>query len=232
MNKLLTSGAVALALIAGGAFYMTQGATTNANGTITVPGAAVAQTQEGGETEIDTSSVVEMTMGAEDAPIEVIEYASYTCPHCASANETLIPQLKKNYVDTGKVKFTYREVYFDKYGMWASLIARCGGPEKFFGISDMIYKAQDDFIAPAREGDEAGVADELRKIGRMAGLDNDQLEACLTDSTQLRTLLTWFQENATADDINSTPSFIIDGEKYSNMSYADFSEILDEKLGE
>ncbi|MFW2587867.1 DsbA family protein [Sagittula sp. SSi028] len=230
MNKFLTSGAVALTLVAGGALYMTQTAPTS--GGMALPGAAMAQSQEGGAAEVDTSTIEDMTIGAEDAPIEVIEYASYTCPHCASAHANLIPQIKENYVDTGKVKFTYREVYFDKYGMWASMIARCGGSEKFFGITDMIYKAQDDFLAPARDGDEAGTADELRKIGRLAGLDSDQLDACLTDQNKLRTLLTWYQENATRDDITSTPSFMIDGQKYSNMNYADFAEILDEKLGE
>ncbi|WP_425073829.1 DsbA family protein [Sagittula sp. S175] len=235
MNKYLTSGAVALALLAGGAFYITQGAQTASNGAITLPGAANAQEStpnaEAG-TEVDPASVTEMVMGAEDAPITVIEYASYTCPHCANANETLIPELKKNYVDTGKVKFIYREVYFDKYGMWGSLVARCGGPEKFFGITDMIYKAQKTILAPAREGNDEGVAEELRKVGRIAGVSNDELNACLNDGDKLRALLTWFQQNATADGIDSTPSFVIDGQKYSNMNYADFSKILDDKLGQ
>lgn len=234
MNKLLTSGAVALALIAGGALYMTQTAQPTDRG-IALPGAASAQESSNNAetgTEVDTSSIIEMVEGSEDAPITVIEYASYTCPHCANANETLIPQLKKNYIDTGKVKFIYREVYFDKYGMWGSMIARCGGPEKFFGISDMLYKAQKEILAPARDGNDAGTADELRKIGRMAGIDDAQLDACLNDGDKLRALLTWFQQNAQKDNIDSTPSFIIDGQKYSNMSYEDFAKILDAKLAQ
>ena len=94
-----------------------------------------------------------MTLGAEDAPVEVIEYASFTCPHCANFHETVFDQLKANYIDTGKVKFTYREVYFDKYGMWASLIARCGDdPDRFFGITDMLYSTQDELGARRRRG--------------------------------------------------------------------------------
>lgn len=228
MNRIPSGALVALGLAAGGAWYITQGGQgTGAN--IALPGAANAQESTA---EVDTSTITEMVMGDPDAPIEVIEYASYTCPHCANAAKTLIPELKKNYVDTGKVKFVYREVYFDKYGMWGSMIARCGGPEKFFGITDLIYKGQDTILAPARDGNDAGVADELRKIGRIAGLDNEQLDACLADGDKLRTLLVWFQENAKRDGVDSTPTFMIDGQKYSNMSYQDFSKILDEKLGE
>ncbi len=226
MNKILTAGAVALTLVGGGAWYMTQGTPAGSTG-FDLPGAANAQ-----ESEVDISSIVEMVQGDPEAPVEVIEYASFTCPHCASAHETLIPELKKNYIDTGKIRFVYREVYFDKYGMWASMVARCGGQDKFFGIVDMIYKAQGDILAPARQGNEAGAADELRKIGRLAGLGNEELDACLSDSGKLRALLTWFQQNAEEHGIDSTPSFVIDGQRYTNMNYASFSEILDEKLGQ
>lgn len=225
MNRILSGALVALGLAAGGAWYITQGGQgTGAN--IALPGAANAQESTA---EVDTSTITEMVMGDPDAPIEVIEYASYTCPHCANAAKTLIPELKKNYVDTGKVKFVYREVYFDKYGMWASLVARCGGEERFFGITDMIYDTQGSW---SRAGSDAAIADELRKIGRMAGLDNEQLESCLTDAGQLRGLVEWYQANAEEHNVRATPTFVIDGETYSNMSYAEFSDILDERLGE
>jgi protein-disulfide isomerase len=225
MKRILTSGALALALVGGGAWYFTQstGPTTT---DFRLPGAVQAQETSA---EIDTSTVVEMVKGAEDAPIEVIEYASYTCPHCATAHKNLIPQLEDNYVDTGKIRFVYREVYFDKFGVWASLIARCGGQEKFFGITDLIYKGQSEWT---RAGDDAAIVDELRKIGRLAGMEGDQIEACLNDGDKIKTLVAWFQKNAAEDDITSTPSFVIDGKKYSNMSYSEFSAILDEKLGE
>lgn len=223
MNRILTAGAVALALIAGGAWYMTQG-TGSGMGDVQLPAAASAQ-----ETEVDTSTITEMIKGDPEAPIEVIEYASYTCPHCATANATLIPKLEENYIDTGKVRFVYREVYFDKFGVWASLIARCGGEEKFFGITDLMYKGQQDWV---RAGNEAAIVDELRKIGRLAGMESDQIESCLNDDEKIATLITWFQQNAAEHGIDSTPSFVIDGETYSNMSYEEFSAILDDKLAE
>ncbi|WP_417207556.1 DsbA family protein [Antarctobacter sp.] len=222
MKWILPAGAVALALFGGGAWYLTQGAGQTGAADVRLPGAAQAQAAD-----IDITTVTDMVKGAEDAPIEVIEYASYTCPHCASAHANLIPKLEQNYIDTGKVRFTYREVYFDKVGVWASLIARCGGEAKFFGITDLIYKGQQDW---ARAGSEAAVIGELRKIGRLAGMDGDQIEACLNDGDQIATLVAWFQANAAEHGINSTPSFVIDGKKYTNMSYEEFSAILDAKL--
>ena len=213
---LLTAG-----MVLGGGFLLTQGGGTN-TAQYAVPGAAMAQ-----EANTETKEIVEMVLGAEDAPVEIIEYASYTCPHCANFHTNVFDDIKKNYIETGKVKFVYREVYFDKYGIWASLIARCGGEEKFFGITDLIYKGQKEW---ARAGSDGAIADELRKIGKLAGIGQDEVEACLTDANYIRALVEWYQANAERDNIQSTPSFLIDGEPYSNMSYAEFAETLDEKI--
>lgn len=221
MTRTLAAAALAFALMAGGGLWLSQSTGTAPAELPT--GAANAQAAE-----VDTSTIQEMVLGNEEAEVEVIEYASFTCPHCATFHQNVYGDLKANYIDTDKIKFTYREVYFDKYGMWASMIARCE-PSKFFGIADLIYKGQSDWV---QAGGDGAIADELRKIGLIAGIDNEKLESCLTDGDKLRTLVAWYQENATADDVQSTPTFIIDGQKYSNMNYADFSAILDEKLGE
>ncbi len=171
--------------------------------------------------------IVEMAMGAEDAPVTVIEYASFTCPHCANFHADVLGDLKRDYIDTGKVRFIYREVYFDRYGLWAGMIARCGGPERYFGIADMIYAQQRQWTAG---GDPATVAGNLRRIGKTAGLTDETLDACLSDAAMAEALVADYQKNAEADGIQSTPSFIIDGESYANMSYADFRQVLDEKL--
>ena len=179
--------------------------------------------------DVDTSTITDMARGAEDAPVTVIEYASFTCPHCATFHSDVFPELKSEYVDTGKVRFIHREVYFDRYGLWAGIVARCGGETRYFGMAEQIYARQSEWT---KGGDPATVAENLRRIGRSAGLTDDQLEACLTDGEKAQTLVAWYQENAERDGIEGTPSFLIDGEMYSNMSYADFAEILDEKLGE
>jgi protein-disulfide isomerase len=175
------------------------------------------------------SEIPDMIQGDADVKVEIIEYASYTCPHCASFHAGPYKDLKKDYIETGKVKFIYREVYFDRFGLWASMIARCAGPDRFFGMTDLLYKEQSLW---SRAGDPAAIVVELRKIGLKGGLDNDTLDACLEDADNAQALVAWYQENAERDNIRSTPSFLINGEPYSNMNYADFSAIIDEKLAE
>ena len=172
--------------------------------------------------------IAEMVQGDLDAPIEIIEYASFTCPHCATFHADVYPKLKINYIDKGLVKFIYREVYFDKYGMWASMIARCAGSDRFFGMTDQIYRKQSNW---ARAESDMAIVTQLRKIGLLAGLDESQLSACLQDGVKLRALVEWYSENAKRDEIKSTPTLIINGEKHSNQSYEQLTEILDEILG-
>ena len=173
-------------------------------------------------------SIAEMVQGDQAAPIEMIEYASFTCPHCATFHADVYPKLKINYIDKGLVKFIYREVYFDKYGMWASMIARCAGADRFFGMTDQIYRKQSNW---ARAESDVAIVTQLRKIGLLAGLDESQLSACLQDGVKLRALVEWYSENAKRDEIKSTPTLIINGEKHSNQSYEQLTEILDEILG-
>lgn len=188
-------------------------------------GAANAQSSNA---EVDTSSVTEMVIGDADAPVTVIEYASFTCPHCAAFHQVPFKQLKADYIDTGKVKFVYREVYFDRPGLWASMMARCGGEAKFFGIVDLIYKGQSDW---ARASEPTAIVEGLRKIGRLAGMDNETLNACLQDAEKAQTLVAWEAENREGDDVTSTPSFIVNGTKRSNMAYSDFKALIDTELG-
>ncbi|EDZ43227.1 MAG: DsbA family protein [Rhodobacteraceae bacterium] len=173
--------------------------------------------------------IADMVQGSPDAKVEIIEYASYTCPHCASFHAGPYKDLKKDYVDTGKVKFVFREVYFDRFGLWASMIARCAGPDRFFGMTDLLFKEQSLW---SRAGDPAAIVAELRKIGLKGGMEEAQLNACLEDADNAQALVAWYQENAERDDVGSTPSFLINGEPYSNMNYADFSAIIEENLAE
>jgi len=220
MTRIIPALLAAILLTAGAVLFT--GRSGDLSGSLLI---GAAQAQEAGE--VDTSSIVDMVQGAEDAPVTIIEYASYTCPHCANFHEGPYKKLKADYIDTGKVRFIYREVFFDRYGLWASMIARCGGEEKFFGISDLIFKGQSDW---ARAGGPTEIVDALRKIGRLAGLESDTLEACLQDGTKAQTLVAWYQENAEKDGVEATPSFIVNGEKVSNQSYEDFKTLIEAEL--
>jgi len=176
----------------------------------------------------EAGAIFEMVLGNPDSKVEVIEYASFTCPHCAAFAQNQFVSIKANYIDTGLIKFVYRDVYFDRFGLWAAMIARCGNnTDRFFGLTEMLYEQQRDWLAG---GDPATIAENLKTMGKVAGLDDAAIEACTTDATYAQGLVDWYTENAERDGITSTPSFLINGVKYTNMAYEDFAAILDAEL--
>lgn len=216
----LIAGIAALAVV-GGAFWMTREAALP-------PTLSMAAAAQEATSSSEAAVVPDMVIGQADAPVEVIEYASYTCPHCANFHEDAWAKLKANYIDTGKVRFVYREVYFDKYGLWAAMVARCGGAEKYFPISGMIFDTQKEWIG---DGQPTTIANNLRKIGLKAGLTKEALDTCLNDNAMAKAMVAAYQANATKDDVTGTPTFIINGEVHSGeMPYAEFAKIIDEKL--
>lgn len=223
MNKIIAGVAVVLGLGIAAFWYTSSSGTQATNAPVLSP-ISSAEAQE-----IDTSGVMEITMGDPNASITVIEYASYTCPHCARFHEDVFKDLKTNYIDTGKINFVYREVYFDRLGLWAGMLARCAGPDGYFDVANLLYEQQADW---ARAGDPADVATALRRLGLSAGMSGEQIDACLQDGDKAQAMVAVFQQNAEADNVRATPSFFINGEPYSNMSYADFSAVLNEMLGE
>lgn len=180
-------------------------------------------------TDSDAPEVMEMTLGDDNAPVTIIEYASFTCPHCANYHNSVFGDLKTDYVDTGKVKFIIRDVYFDRLGLWASMLARCDSGQKYFGISDLIYKRQREWT---KGESNAEIVGNLKKLGRLAGMNDEVMDACLQDQTMAQALVATYQENASRDEITSTPSFVINGKKEGNMSLADFKTLIDGYLAE
>src|SRR5690606_33821608 len=171
----------------------------------------------------------DIVLGQEDAPVTIIEYASFTCSHCAAFHEGNWPRLKAEYVDTGKVRFIQRDVYFDAVGLWAGILARCGGDDKYYAVSDLIFDDQKNWLN-AKSGDE--IAANLRKIGAKAGMTDEQMDTCWNDKQKVADLVTTFQTNATADKVEGTPTFIIAGEKVQNQPWDDLKKIIDAKLAE
>lgn len=177
--------------------------------------------------DIDTSVIQDMVIGDENAPLTMVEYASFTCPHCASFHANVYPSLKQDYIDTGKIKFVFREVYFDRFGLWASMLARCGGQDRFFGVTDLLFEKQSEWLAGGQDG---SIAANLNKIGLAAGFTEEEIQACFQDTDMAQTLIAWYQENATKDEVRATPSFIIGGDKQANVNYTELKEVLDAKL--
>ena len=171
--------------------------------------------------------VPDMIIGNKDAKVTMMEYASFTCPHCARFHTEVFKPLKADYIDTGKIKFVYREVYFDRYGLWAAMVARCGGEMRYFGISDILLSTQDEWAAT---DDPAVVVENLKKIGRTAGMDDTTITACLENADMAQAMVTAYQTNSAADQVEGTPTLIINGVKHANMSYDELKVILDAEL--
>ena len=171
--------------------------------------------------------VPEMVLGSADAKVTVTEYASFTCPYCARFHDEVFKTIKADYIDTGKVYFTLREVYFDRYGLWAAMVARCGGEMRYFGIHDMLFEQQKEWAA---SDDPTVVVNNLKAIGLAAGLDQAALDACLNDQAKAESMIKQFEANMAADGVKGTPTFFVNGEMYSNMAWEDFKAIIDAAL--
>lgn len=172
-------------------------------------------------------AVEDVSIGSPDAKVKMVEYASFTCPNCANFHAESFARLKADYIDTGKVYFTLREVYFDRYGLWAAMVARCGGEMKYFFVHDRLFETQREW---AGSDDPNVVVENLKKIARISGMEDATVDACLKDSAKAEAMVKQFQANMAADAVEGTPTIFINGARYSNMDYATLKGILDAEL--
>ncbi|MCL4188349.1 MAG: DsbA family protein [Rhodobacteraceae bacterium] len=230
LARVLALAALALALPAGlgGTLPAAPGAARadTAAGTAAAAPAAIADPAPPG---FPADVAMDMALGNPEAKVTLVEYASFTCPHCANFHATVFPRLKSDYIDTGKLRFIHREVYFDRFGLWAGMLARCGGETRYFGFVDMIYGQQRQW---AGSGDPASVADSLRRMGRVAGLTDEQVNACLNDRTAAEALVAVFQANATRDGVQATPTLVLNGTRHANMSFEELARLIDAALAD
>lgn len=175
------------------------------------------------------SKYIEMSKGNDDAPVVFVEYASLTCPACAAFHSNVYPQLNKEYIETGKVKFIHREIYFDKAGLWAALTARCSNVvNRYFGMLELLYSEQ---AIWSRYESSDKIVDSLLKISAKSGIEKAKAISCLEDQEKALDLVNEFRIYVDKDAIESTPTFIINGKKYTNRSYDELKKIIDKELG-
>lgn len=172
----------------------------------------------------------DMVVGAEDAPLTVIEYASVTCGHCAAFHETIYPGIKEKYIDTGKVKLVFREFPTPPQGLSyvGSVLARCaaekGGPDAYFLVLGTLFKTQKTWIY----GEDPKL--ELVKIAGQAGMDETAFEACMQRQDIVDMINANVEMGSDKYGVDSTPSFVIDGEKITIRSQEDLEQKLDAAL--
>jgi protein-disulfide isomerase len=170
----------------------------------------------------------DMTIGAEDAPVEIIEYSSLLCPHCANFHTDNWPEIKAEYVDSGQARLVFRDVIGNQVGLWATMLVRCGGEESFWE-SLAIFMAQQESFFEAVQGDGPGPA--LQQTGRLLGLSDQRLQQCLTDEEYMTRIVEDLQANMAEYEVESTPTFFINGDRHSgNRTAAEFGALIEEKL--
>ncbi len=168
------------------------------------------------------TSIPDMVMGTQDAAFEILEYASFTCPHCANFHSSVMPRLVKDQIETGQARFIFREVYFDRPGIWASLMARAAGPERYFAIADLLYERQREWTT----GDPAAIAQNLRKLGKIAGMSDDVVEAAFADKAKAEALVAWQEAHLARDDVNSTPTIFVNGTRTAGWGYDQITSVM------
>jgi protein-disulfide isomerase len=150
----------------------------------------------------------EMAIGDANAPITVIEYASMTCPHCAHFSETTFPELKKKYIDTGKVRFIFREFPLDQLAAAGFILARCAGRDKYFPLIETLFAQQKDWVV------QRPLAP-LTAIAKQAGLSQEAFEACLDNRQLLEGMEKVRNQAAEKFGVNATPTFFVNGKRLS-----------------
>jgi protein-disulfide isomerase len=150
----------------------------------------------------------EMSMGDEKAPITVIEYASMTCPHCAHFSEATFPELKTKYIDTGKVRFIFREFPLDQLAAAGFILARCAGPDKYFPIIETLFATQKEWVV------QRPLAP-LTAIAKQAGLSQEAFEACLDNKVMIEGIEKVRNQASEKFGVNATPTFFVNGKRLS-----------------
>jgi protein-disulfide isomerase len=154
-------------------------------------------------------SLPDMALGPANAPVTITEYASMTCPHCSAFNETVFPKIKSEYIDTGKIRYVFREFPLDIKAAAGSMLSRCIAKDdsgKYFAVTDMLFRQQNDWVLK-------NTTETLARIGKQAGLSQQAVEDCLKDQGLLDKIAADQKYAAEVLKVDSTPTFFVNGEK-------------------
>lgn len=228
MNKSILYGLVVLVAVAigvGGWFAYSgskigaapESATTAAAATDT----AATDTAAG---EVPVVGADEMVLGKADAPVTIVEYFSLGCPHCKHFHEDILPQLKTEYIDTGKVRLVFRDFPLDGIALAAAQLTRCVPPMAYFAMVDTLFKQQNDWHI--QEGVPV-----IANIAKGAGMDQAAFDACLANKELREKIVAGTKEGADKFKVDATPTFLINGTKQGGVGeYAKFKEAVEAAL--
>lgn len=164
-------------------------------------------------------------LGREDAPVTILEFASLTCGHCANFDQHTLPKLRKDYIDSGKVRLVFRDFPLGQLALVAAMVPHCAAPDQYFGFLDVMFRTMPTW---------AGSNDPLSAIGkvvRMGGMSEDTLHACFNNQALFNAIRDRAQADGKEFGIDATPTFVINGKKVvGDVPYEEFTKIIDAAL--
>jgi protein-disulfide isomerase len=162
-------------------------------------------------------------LGSADAPITIIEYASLTCPHCASFHTQTLPTVKSDWIDTGKAKLVYRDFPLDGAALGAAVIAHCAPADRYFPMLGLFFERQKEWAV------EGAWRERLTQIAGIAGMDKAAVDSCLADEARKNEIVKRAEAGQAKYAIDATPSFVINGRKVSGaLPLNEFVKVLQE----
>jgi protein-disulfide isomerase len=166
-------------------------------------------------------SLPDMALGPANAAVTITEYASMTCPHCAAFTEKVFPKIKSEYIDSGKIRFVFREFPLDIKAAAGSMLARCVAKDdagKYFAVVDLLFRQQEAWAMK-------NTTETLTRIGKQAGLSQQQVEDCLKDQALLDKIAADQKYANEVLKVNSTPTFFLNGEMMKGeQSFEEFDK--------
>ncbi|WP_114944896.1 DsbA family protein [Microvirga calopogonii] len=169
----------------------------------------------------------DIALGPADAKVTIIEYASMTCSHCAHFHATTWPELKKRYIDTGKIRFVLREFPLDPLATAGFMLARCDGNDKYYPITDLLFDQQKNWAFVDKP------LDALRAMLKQAGFSQEKFDACLKDQKLYDAVNAVKNRAMEQFRVDSTPTFFINGQRHpGSMSIDELEKIIKPMLGE
>jgi protein-disulfide isomerase len=150
------------------------------------------------------STLPEMSLGKSDAPVTIVEYSSLSCPHCAAFHKDVLPTLKSEYIDTGKIRYEVREFPLNDAALAGSVVARCLDPSRYFAFTDLLFSKQDEW---AFKNDALSA---LKRLAKQAGLSDEKFDKCIQDPALQKEILE-IRTQGEKKGVNGTPSFFVNG---------------------
>ena len=172
-----------------------------------------------------TINDLDVVIGAEDAAITIIEYASYSCSHCAKFAESVYPRLKEKYIDTGKVKFILRDYPLDEPSLRASQLSRCAAKEDYESLSKVLFSTRADWAY------HKNFPEKLENIAKILGISGEEFHECMSNKQLEEAIMTNRLDVSKAFNISSTPTLIINGKKFQGKTiFSEISEYVDKLI--